>query len=365
MGRRGRRARGPRGRLSIRLRPGEWGVIPLALGLVFLPALRTGDLPPPIRVRVADSIRMFAPGTTLGSVRDRMDLEPPRGDLLDVEGVPLMEGRFPGHLRVNGEQAGGGLVLQDGDIVSLARGEDRTEATERRVIVTLPGRPTNPQTFIGSQPGEQIIVTGRRSGKVVSSEFRPSGPAKQPREVALTFDDGPSPTWTPRILNVLKRKKAKATFFVVGSMAARYPDLVRRERAMGMAVGNHTMSHPFRKPFRRQRPRALEREIELATSVLAELGVRPSTFRPPGGSWSPRVLEAARRVDQRVILWSVDSRDWAGRTAKQIAEAVLRDVRPGAIVLLHDGGGNRRPTLEALPRIITGLRRMRLKLVTL
>lgn len=360
-GSRGRHRR----RLRARPRLGEWAVVPLALGLVFFPTARTDRLPPPITVAVEDRRAMLAPGSTLGTLRELHGITPAHGDLVDVEGLPLEESRFPGHLLVNGHRASSTTVLRHGDRVTVVNGEDRTEATTREVINIPPGQFANPQTFLGTQAGEQVIVTGQLSGKVASSVFRPVGDAKQPLEVALTFDDGPHPVWTERVLRVLDRKKAKATFYVVGYLVDRYPEIVEKLRASGMAIGNHTMNHPFRRPFGKQPREVIQTEIRAATASLAQQGVRPGTFRPPGGSWSQRVVDAAREVDQRVVLWSVDSRDWAGRTAAQIANGVLADVRPGSIILLHDGGGDRGPTLQALPRIITGLRKMDLKLVTI
>ena len=340
-------------------------MVPLALGLIFLPTAPTDRLPPPITVEVDGRVVMLAPGSSLGALREIHGITPAHGDLLGVDGLPLEESRFPGHLLVNGEHAASQTILADADRVSVVDGEDRMEETTSQVIQIPPGQFANPQTFLGTQAGEQVIVTGALSGKVASSVFRPTGDSEQPLEVALTFDDGPHPRWTERVLRVLERKKATATFFVVGYLVDRYPEIVERMRAAGMAVGNHTMNHPFRRPFGKQPRELIQAEIRAATAALAQQGIRPATFRPPGGSWSPKVVNAAREVDQRVVLWSVDSRDWAGRTAAQIARGVLAEVRPGSIILLHDGGGDREPTLKALPRIITGLRRMDLKLVTL
>jgi peptidoglycan/xylan/chitin deacetylase (PgdA/CDA1 family) len=183
--------------------------------------------------------------------------------------------------------------------------------------------------------------------------------------VALTFDDGPNERYTPRILRVLRRFDVPATFFVVGYLAERYPDLVEREDELGMTVGSHSMHHPYRPPFHRLPRRQVAAEIRQPTKLLARLGVTVKAFRPPGGAWSPRVLEEAKELDQRLVLWSVDSRDWAGLSAKQIAAGVLQAVEPGSIVLLHDGGGDRSATVAALPRIIKGLRRKNLQPVAI
>lgn len=348
-----------------RLRLGELGVIPLALGLVVLPAGKIDDLPPPIKVAVDGSLRVAPPGFTLGELGALYDVRPDRGNLLDVNGDVLVARRYEGYMTVNGVLAGRGLILEDGDRVHVVDGTSRTERTRREVVPLPRGAEQNPLTHLGTRPGEQILTVGRRSGQLVDSRFRLTGPMKQPRAVALTFDDGPSPTWTPRVLRVLKRMRVQATFFVVGSSAQRFPEIVERAERLGMSIGNHTLSHRFRAPFGRLSVGAITGEIRAGTRVLDELGIEPNAFRPPAGSWSDAVVRVAESFGQRTVLWSVDSRDWAGLGAKQIVERVLTATRRGSIILMHDGGGNRSNTVAALPRIIKGLRRMGLQPVAL
>lgn len=319
----------------------------------------------PVEVRLRSAVVRLPPDSTLRTAILALRLRPRDGALLDVEGQVIEEGRFPGYVAVNGKRVRLDRPLRDGDELTLVHAEDRTEGRRREVIPVPEGMPPNPQAFVGAVPGTQVIVRGRLSGKIASSTFRPDPDARRPRTVALTFDDGPSPTVTLRIARTLRRMGAKGTFFVVGTMVERYPDVVRKLAAMGMAVGNHSMSHPYRHPFSRLPMDEQERQIREGTRLLEKLGIEPTLFRPPGGAWSPRTLEAATRHDQRIVLWSVDSMDWSGLRPRDIARRVLRDVRPGSIVLLHDGGGNRKATLQALPRIIRGLRRMNLRPVAL
>ena len=186
-----------------------------------------------------------------------------------------------------------------------------------------------------------------------------------PKDVALTFDDGPS-AYTARMLATLKRLRARATFFVVGNVVERYPNLVRRELAAGMGVANHSYSHPYHPPFDRQPHEVILSEIDRGSSVLEQLGHTPTLFRPPGGSYSPYVEEATGAHGQRIVLWSVDPEDWnAETTSKQIVKRVLGAVRPGSIVLLHDGGGDQMRTVKALPAIVKGIRAKGLRLVAL
>lgn len=357
--------KGARPRKPRRLRLGELGVIPLALGLVFLPTGEFDDLPPPIHVSVDGSLRVAPPGFTLGELRALHDIGPTQGNLLDVNGGVLVERKYEGYMTVNGVLAGRGLILEDGDRVHVVDGTTRTERTRKEIIPLPRGVEQNPMTHLGTRPGEQVLTVGRRSGQLVSSRFRPTGPLEQPRAVALTFDDGPSPTWTPPVLRVLARMRVRATFFLVGSAAQRYPEIVQRARRLGMSIGNHSLSHRFRVPFGRLSRWTIADEIRAGTRVLEGLGIEPNAFRPPAGSWSDEVVEVAESFGQRTVLWSVDSRDWTGLGAKQITERVLRAARRGSIILLHDGGGDRSATVAALPRIIKGLRRMGLRPVAL
>ena len=145
--------------------------------------------------------------------------------------------------------------------------------------------------------------------------------------MALTFDDGPWPDTTAQILTILTQRKAPATFFVVGRQVLRYPELVRRELAVGMAVGSHSWSHP--QPFDRLPVARIRDEIARGRRSLQALGVRPVGFRPPGGATSPAVAATAQAVGDRTVLWSVDPADWRpGVTADQLVQRVLAGVRP-------------------------------------
>jgi peptidoglycan/xylan/chitin deacetylase (PgdA/CDA1 family) len=133
-----------------------------------------------------------------------------------------------------------------------------------------------------------------------------------------------------------------------------------------MAIGNHTYNHPEVPPFNQLPRRLLEDEIVLGAQSLARVGITPGLLRPPAGSSSPEVVRAAEAAGERVVLWSVDPTDWrSDLTAAEIKRRVLSAVRPGSIVLLHDGGGNRSATIAALPGIIKGIRHRHLRLVPL
>jgi peptidoglycan-N-acetylglucosamine deacetylase len=186
------------------------------------------------------------------------------------------------------------------------------------------------------------------------------------RVVALTFDDGPNPRWTPRILTVLHRYDVPATFFAVGYLVHEYPFIVQREMRLGMTIANHSWDHPLTPAFKNEDPSKASSEIERTNRELSSLGVSPTLFRPPGGTFDPGVIATAEHAGMRLVLWDVDPRDWtSGATKSEIIGNVLADVRAGSIVELHDGGGDRSATVAALPQIIRGIRKMGYELVAL
>ncbi len=318
-----------------------------------------------IAVSVAGIDEKVDEGTTLGEAAEKFGIEPAAGDLLDVQQAVLRSNVFPGKLLVNGRARPGSTELEKGDRIGSVDGTDRDEPSRHFFVRVRGGMPSSPQFTLALTPGRQEFAKGDISRKVALVRFDPSGPAKVPEKVALTFDDGPS-AYTSRMLATLKRLHARATFFVVGNVVERYPNLVRRELAAGMGVANHSYSHPYHPPFDLQPHETILSEIDRGSSVLEKLGHTPTLFRPPGGSYSPYVEEATGAHGQRIVLWSVDPEDWnAETTSKQIVKRVLGAVRPGSIVLLHDGGGDQMRTVKALPAIVRGIRAKGLGLAVL
>ena len=345
----------------------RWRVASVALALAALAVALSMpfQVRPPVPVLIGTRIMMAPDGTTVADAMRRLGVRPRPGDLVDVEGVVLRRGSEPGRVLVNGRPARPSTVLAAGDVVGLIEGRDRVEEISVRVVPVPEGGVPNPQSHVGTVPGESVIRIGAVSGKVVSSTFRPSGEAEPPRQVALTFDDGPSPTYTPRIVRILRRFEVPATFFMVGYLAERYPAAVRTVRDSGFAIGNHSMHHPTQRPFAELPSGQIRHQIEEGHAALTRFGIEPVGFRPPGGSWSRPVTDAAAALGERTVLWSVDSEDFHPSKPRILAARVLRDAARGSIILLHDGGGNRAATVRALPRIINGLRRAGLEIVGL
>lgn len=180
-------------------------------------------------------------------------------------------------------------------------------------------------------------------------------------EVALTFDDGPHPQHTPALLDILAARRQRATFYVIGRLVERYPDIARRIVAEGHELGNHTWTHPT---LSRLGDAAVLREIDRTQEVIwRTVGHVPVTMRPPYGAFSTRqsrMLAEARNLP--TIIWSVDPQDWRRPGPSVVADRMVRGARPGAIILAHDIHA---PTIRAVPAALDGLLARGLTSVTL
>ncbi len=189
-------------------------------------------------------------------------------------------------------------------------------------------------------------LSGRGSGFITHL------PARAGKAVALTFDDGPHPDSTPHLLDLLKQYDTKATFFLVGERAARYPAIVRRIADEGHVIGIHGLRHRtmvLQKPAQvRQDIRESIRHIETA---IGELLPFPRLLRPPYGFKTPLLARTAARMGCRIIAWSLDPRDYASVSADTLIRRIERNLSPGSIVLLHERPGES-VTAEALPSIL-------------
>ena len=186
--------------------------------------------------------------------------------------------------------------------------------------------------------------------------------------VSITFDDGPNPRATPRILDVLRRERVQATFFVLGRHAERWPELVRRTALDGHQLGNHGYYH---RKLHRRSPSYVRDDLTRGTEqIVRASGVRPRHFRAPHGFRNPWVTPIAASLGQRTVGWSLGVWDSARPGADVIAERAIDGMHAGSILLLHDGDGydpdgDRMQTAEALPTILAGLRRRGFRFTTL
>jgi peptidoglycan-N-acetylglucosamine deacetylase len=224
----------------------------------------------------------------------------------------------------------------------------------RRVLTWDPaGEEVVGERYLSLPRPEQVLETGLRPGTV-----------------ALTFDDGPDPVWTPRVLDILRRYQARATFFVIGRQASAHPELVTRMYAEGHEVGNHTFTHAA--DLQRAPPWRFRLELSLTQRIIqAATGHSATLFRYPYmGSLTDLDRSDEGLIDRpaeqgyRLVGQSLDTLDWARPGAELIAAGALDDP-DGKVILLHDGGGNRGQTLAALPFILEWLRHRGLRILPL
>lgn len=181
------------------------------------------------------------------------------------------------------------------------------------------------------------------------------------KEIAITFDDGPHPKYVPTILRILAQHHAKATFFVIGEMAERYPEMVLAEVAAGHQVSNHTYHHAR---LHKVIPEMAGPEIEACDLVLERILKRPSDryFRPPGGEIDENTIATCRRLGKTPVMYSDDPQDFKNVGEKVLLKRLLKSAGPGCIILLHD---NVKQTLHILPVLLTTLEAQGYRFVTI
>jgi peptidoglycan/xylan/chitin deacetylase (PgdA/CDA1 family) len=187
--------------------------------------------------------------------------------------------------------------------------------------------------------------------------------------VSLTFDDGPSPLYTPKILDILKEKNVKATFFLTGKHVEKYPQVAKRIFAEGHEIGNHTYSHREMVPITRK---VAENQIVKAEKAIIDIvGVRPTLFRPPRGIYSNTIRKILVEKGYEIVLWTISSVDWRNLSPNKITKRIERFLHGGAIILFHDSGAlvrregaSRVNTVKALPLVIDMLRENNYRIVT-
>lgn len=222
------------------------------------------------------------------------------------------------------------------------------------VLVWLWGRSTIPEAADGS---EAKAVAADRVREPLEAEtdrdivfYRKEN---DDMEIALTFDDGPHPYYTPLILKILAEYDVKATFFMIGENVKYYPAAAEAVLAEGHEIGNHTNHH---RGLKAMSDREILQEIEDCEDEIFSLSeYRPQFVRPPEGAMSPQVREVAGELNYRIILWDVDTHDWAHTAPQEICRHVLDEVEAGDIILMHDFIGHNSPTPEALRLMIPEL----------
>lgn len=355
---------------------GWWLAANLAATLALAGFLAFGPVPVPATVDGTRTWVLRGASTARLLRQDRLAGSP--GDLVSVGGRLLAEGGgAPPEIILNARGAGLDALLGAGANLSSLPGRDLVERTVTRTIETPPARryrgrgPVESVEEKGSPGSAEVVVgvvSGEEQSRRVISTGRTETVRREPdwrgrKEVALTFDDGPWPKSTDAVLAQLKKARIRATFFMVGSAINRRPAVAKRVAAAGMEIANHTQSHRLLGHSSR---RVIKGQIGRgARTIRRVLGVKVRWFRPPGGSLSGAVRQEARKQHMRLVLWTVDPRDWSRPGARVIARRILDHVRPGSVVLMHDGGGDRSQTVAALRLVIKGLRARGYSMVTL
>lgn len=181
------------------------------------------------------------------------------------------------------------------------------------------------------------------------------------KRIALTFDDGPHPRITREIISILREYKVTATFFVIGQNADNYPETMKLLAESGYEIGNHTYSH---RNLKKMSEAEIEAEFKKCSEALLRFGVKPTVMRPPEGFFTDEVVKVSRTMQYDIILWSIDTRDWAHTPADDIVKSVLDNVKGGDIILMHDYLSGYGGTCEALHVIIPELQRRGFEFVT-
>lgn len=329
-------------------------------------------------VRIDGALGVVVRGTTVADLVRSGRLAQTPGNLVSVSGRLLRMGAGgPPTVQVGGRSATSTTQIGFGSRVSSAHGADVAEAVDRSTIDTTPairfaghgpvlsveesGTSGKIEVAIGAISHEAVSRKVISRGSAMTVRREPAWPGR--KEVALTFDDGPWPKSTDAVLRRLKAGHAKATFFMIGSQLSRRTALGKRVLAAGMEIGDHSDSHTL---LAHASHATITHEIHQGAITIARvLGVRPRWYRPAGGSTNTFVYSEAKRLNLRVVLWTVDPKDWKRPSVRTIARRVLDDVRPGSVILMHDGGGDRSHSVAALGKVIKGLKARGYAMVTL
>jgi len=347
-----------------------WEIALVAVATLALVALASGwAASRPSKATIDGRDVVIPAGTTVADLVNSGSLEATAGNLVGVDGAILLAGAGePARVVRNGRLATGSQRVYAGDDIVGRPGTDRRESL---VVTDVPvpfgvdyqGQGSMSEVRTEGLPGVRRVTMGAVSGVEVSSTIvaQPVDavvvrihPKPGTKMVALTFDDGPWPGQTDRILDILRQKKVRATFFMLGVRAKRQPALAKRVATEGHLVGNHSSGH---RSLAKSKPKEARRQIDNGRAMLRRYtGVDTPWLRPPYGQMDKDAWKVVRASGSRVVMWNVDSHDWEKRGVKKIVRVVVKNSKPGAIILMHDGGGERGQTIGALPQIIDKLR---------
>ena len=212
------------------------------------------------------------------------------------------------------------------------------------------------------QPGDRTLISDIFP-RLASSLFSDVISQAEPVGIYFTFDDGPDPACTPKLLDLLSEKECKATFFVTGTQVEKYPDLVKAAHSRGHTIGSHGYSH---RSFIALKQLQVLEDLNRSLNLIADVtGHQTSLFRPPYGRFGISTLRVARELGLKIALWSLSGGDYRKTTSETLSAIIINRVKPGDIVLLHDRGYHIDTTLSALSVVLNDLRSKGLEMLPL
>ena len=372
------------------------GPLPIILAAVALVAVGVGIYlvanPPIYSVTVNGAEQTVNTGTTVEQCIEKGFASPAAGNLIAVDGSIAQQGGGTAYTAtVNGNEVDGSYAVKKGDDVQISDGadvdEEYTETTEAVAHGTSGTDYSTLSSYYGGsihvysagEDGEKTVKTGKVSGKTVEEV------TKQPvdagynayvanvgdeKVIALTFDDGPWPTTTSEILDILKENGAHATFFQIGNQIANMPDIEKRIVEEGNQVGTHTWDHASGSGqgvnLTYMTADEQREEITKGFNAIEEtLGTSVThIMRAPGGNYYGSLIDNLKDLVTAEIGWDLDTEDWSRPGASAIEQVIL-SVKPGQVILMHDGGGDRSQTVEALRNALPQLIAQGYKCVTI
>lgn len=364
-------------------------IVSLVVAAVILVGIGVGVFlylnPPTFNTTVNGMTRTVNAGTTVADLVADGAVSPQPGNLVAVDGEVLEQGGGTAFTaKLNGEDVAdpATAVLHKGDTVQVDAGTDVMEEYDTKTVEKKPKTVELGEGAIHAIiPGESGTVekrTGKISGKTAkevvkpvqnSTYFRYNANPGDDKVIALTFDDGPWPT-TPELLDVLKEYDVKATFFTIGNQIADYPDAMEREVKEGHQICTHSWDHADGSgngvDMTLMSPEEQVEEITKGQEAITKVtgGETPKVFRSPGGNFHDEIIWNVAPYVSYEIGWNVDTEDWRTPGADTIAERIL-SAKSGDIVLMHDGGGSRSQTIEALKIALPKLKEEGYKFVTI
>jgi peptidoglycan-N-acetylglucosamine deacetylase len=338
-------------------------LIPLRLAVAVVGAAAHEPEPANVEATVNHKLLVLPPHATVGEALLESRAVPHDGVLRSVVSHSVVDPTWhPARVLLDDRATRLDERLRSGDRIQVTSGVDGVEGTvERDQSIPSPGGALPDVEREVWTPGIAGIArarVGERSGEVVDQKMMrpPVAASKVPGPaVALTFDDGPDPVFTPQVLQILANAGIKATFCVIGREARRFPDVLRSVAQQGHTICDHTETHPH---LNRLSADQIDAQLASPAKFIRDtIGVAPAFTRAPWGDLNATVIDTAHKQGMRVLGWAVDPSDYLNSHADKLVARVVGAVKPGSVVLMHDGGDgqDRSQTVAALPVIIQQL----------